>query len=98
MQHAGIRRAMIVSTAFLFKDSIVPPTYLFGRLFFPGMVIDATAMERVFAESGLDWTIVRPSTYGQAICRKVSCSDRPGRQREGLMGRHYAAGYVPTIR
>ena len=60
MQHAGIRRAVIVSTAFLFKDSIVPPTYLFGRLFFPGVVIDSTAMERVFVESGLDWTIVRP--------------------------------------
>jgi hypothetical protein len=51
---------VIVSTAFLFKDSIVPPTYLFGRLFFPGVVIDATAMERVFVKSGLDWTIVRP--------------------------------------
>lgn len=60
MRHAGIPRAIIVSTAFLFKDSIVPPTYLFGRLFFPGVVIDATAMERVFVESGLDWTIVRP--------------------------------------
>jgi putative NADH-flavin reductase len=63
MQQAGIRRAVIVSTAFLFKDSIVPPTYLFGRLFFPGVVIDATAMERVFMESGLDWTIVRPPQY-----------------------------------
>jgi putative NADH-flavin reductase len=60
MQHAGVRRAVIVSTAFLFKDSILPPTYFLGRLFFPGVVIDATAMERVFVESGLDWTIVRP--------------------------------------
>ncbi|MDE1177432.1 MAG: SDR family oxidoreductase [Edaphobacter sp.] len=60
MQHADIRRAVIVSTAFLFKDSIVPPTYLLGRLFFPGVVIDATAMEQIIAESGLDWTIVRP--------------------------------------
>jgi putative NADH-flavin reductase len=60
MHQAGIRRAVIVSTAFLFKDSIVPPTYLFGRLFFSGVVIDASAMERIFIESGLDWTIVRP--------------------------------------
>jgi hypothetical protein len=29
-----MRRA-IVSTAFLFRDSIIPPTYLFGKLFFP---------------------------------------------------------------
>jgi putative NADH-flavin reductase len=60
MQHAGVRRTVVVSTAFLFKDSIVPPTYLFGRLFFPGVVVDAAAMERIFAGSGLDWTIVRP--------------------------------------
>ena len=51
---------MIVSTAFLFKDSIVPPTYLFGRLFFSGVVIDASGMEQLFMQSGLDWTIVRP--------------------------------------
>jgi putative NADH-flavin reductase len=38
----------------------VPPTYLFGRLFFPGVVIDAAAMEQIFMQSGLDWTIVRP--------------------------------------
>jgi putative NADH-flavin reductase len=60
MHDAGVRRAVIVSTAFLFKDSIVPPTYLFGRLLFPGVVIDAAAMEQIVMESGLDWTIVRP--------------------------------------
>jgi putative NADH-flavin reductase len=60
MQHADVRRVVVVSTAFLFKDAIVPPAYLFGRLFFPGIVSDASAMERVFQESVLDWTIVRP--------------------------------------
>jgi putative NADH-flavin reductase len=60
MDKVNVRRAVIVSTAFLFKDSIVPPTYLFGRLFFPGVVIDAAAMEQIFIQSGLDWTIVRP--------------------------------------
>jgi putative NADH-flavin reductase len=60
MHDANVRRAVIVSTAFLFKDSIVPPTYLFGRLLFPGVVIDAAAMEQIVMESGLDWTIVRP--------------------------------------
>jgi putative NADH-flavin reductase len=60
MKHTGVRRVVVVSTAFLFKDSIVPPTYLFGRLFFPGVVVDAAGMEQIFAESGLDWTIVRP--------------------------------------
>src|SRR5258707_8658034 len=47
MQHAGVRRVVVVSTAFLFKDSILPPAYLLGRLFFPGVVIDAAAMERI---------------------------------------------------
>jgi putative NADH-flavin reductase len=60
MPRAGVRRAVVESVAFLFKDSMVPPTYLFGRLFFPTVVADASAMERVFKESGLDWTMVRP--------------------------------------
>src|ERR1700676_974746 len=60
MQHVGVRRVVVVSTAFLFKDAIVPPAHLFGRLFFPGIVSDASAMERVFQESVLDWTMVRP--------------------------------------
>jgi putative NADH-flavin reductase len=60
MPRAGVRRTVVESVAFLFKNSIVPPTYLFGRLFFPTVVDDASAMERVFEESGLDWTMVRP--------------------------------------
>lgn len=60
MLRTGVRRAVVESVAFLFKDSIVPPSYLFGRLFFPTVVADASAMERVFKESGLDWTMVRP--------------------------------------
>jgi putative NADH-flavin reductase len=60
MPPAGVRRAVIESVAILFKDSIVPPTYLVGRLFFPTVVADASAMEHIFEESGLDWTLVRP--------------------------------------
>lgn len=60
MPSAGVRRTIVVSTAFLFTDSIVPPTNLFGRLFFPGVVHDATAMEQILTQSNLDWTIVRP--------------------------------------
>jgi putative NADH-flavin reductase len=60
MLHAGVKRVVAVSVAFLFKDSIIPPAYLAGRLFFPDLVADASEMEHVFASSGLDWTIVRP--------------------------------------
>ena len=60
MRNAGVRRVVVESVAFLFKDSIIPPAYLFGRLLFPGIVADASAMERIFRESNLDRTIVRP--------------------------------------
>ena len=60
MSRARVRRAVVESVAFLFKDSIVPPAYLLGRLFFPRTVADASAMEQVFARSDLDWTMVRP--------------------------------------
>ncbi len=68
MQHSGVRRVVVVSTAFLFKDSIMPPAYLFGRLFFSGIVVDAGAMEQIIAASGLDWTIVRPPQLTDKPC------------------------------
>ena len=60
MLRVKIQRVVVVSVAFLFKDSIVPPTYLFGRLFFRDTVIDASGMEDVFRKAELYWTIVRP--------------------------------------
>lgn len=60
MNEANVRRAIVVSTAFLFKDALLPPAYLFGRLFFPGVVTDATGMEAMLCASGLDIAIVRP--------------------------------------
>jgi putative NADH-flavin reductase len=60
MLHTEVKRVVVESVAFLFKDSIVPPAYLLGRLFFRSTVADTSAMERILEESGLDWTIVRP--------------------------------------
>ncbi len=60
MQQAGVRRLVLVSTAFLFRDSILPPAWLVGRLFFRDLVADALGMEEVIRTSALDWTIVRP--------------------------------------
>jgi putative NADH-flavin reductase len=60
MLKTNVRRVVVESVAFLFKDAILPPAYLLGRLFFRQVVKDASAMERVFAESQLDWTMVRP--------------------------------------
>jgi putative NADH-flavin reductase len=60
MQHAKVRRLVIISTAFLFKDSMVPPTYLLGKLLFPSVVTDSAALKKTIQESLLEWTIVRP--------------------------------------
>ena len=60
MLRAEVRRVVVESVAFLFKDSIIPPAYLLGRMLFPGVVAGSSAMEDMFASSGLDWTIVRP--------------------------------------
>ena len=60
MPRAGVKRVVIESVAFIFKDAIIPPAYIFGRMFFPGVVADASAMENVLEKSGLDWPIVRP--------------------------------------
>ena len=60
MPKAGVKRVVVESVAFLFKDSIIPPAYLLGRLLFPGIVADASGMEELFQNSGLEWTIARP--------------------------------------
>jgi putative NADH-flavin reductase len=60
MKRAEVRRVVVESVAFLFKNSILPPAYLLGRLLFPRIVADASAMETVLKASALDWTIVRP--------------------------------------
>ena len=60
MLHAGVRRVVVESVAFLFKNSFIPPAYLLGRLFFPSIVSDASAMEELFQTSDLDWTLARP--------------------------------------
>ena len=47
MMAKRIQRAIVVSTAFLFKDAIISPAHLVGRLFFPSVVSDATEIEDV---------------------------------------------------
>ena len=63
MQYTNTRRVIVVSVAFLFKDMLIPPAYLFGRLVFPHHVADAAAMEEILMKSGLDWTILRPPQF-----------------------------------
>jgi hypothetical protein len=60
MLRSDVSRLAIVSTSFLFKNAVIPPAYVVGRLFFPTVVTDAAGMEKIVFASGLDWTIVRP--------------------------------------
>lgn len=60
MMQAQVKRVLVESTAFLFKDSLVPPAHLFGKLFFPSVVKDAGDMEEIIQQSQLDWTLIRP--------------------------------------
>ena len=60
MMKTNVRRVVVESVAFLFKNAVVPPAYVLGRLFFRRVVADASAMERVFTGSQLEWTMVRP--------------------------------------
>jgi putative NADH-flavin reductase len=82
LDRASVRRSIVVSTAFLFRDALLPPAYLFGRLFFPSVVRDAEAMEAILARSDLDWTIVRPPQL----------TDKPGTQKYRVR-----EGHLPTF-
>jgi putative NADH-flavin reductase len=59
-KHTTLRRVLVVSVAFLFRNVLVPPAYLLGKLFFPSIVRDAANMEEQIVRSELDWTLVRP--------------------------------------
>jgi putative NADH-flavin reductase len=60
MESASVKRLIVESAAFLFRDAVIPPAYLIGKLFFSGVVRDQSDMETIVMKSGLDWTIVRP--------------------------------------
>lgn len=60
MQNGNVCRGIVISTAFLFKDAMLPPVHFLGRLLFPGVVKDATDMESILSSSKLDILIVRP--------------------------------------
>lgn len=60
MQQSHVRRGLVVSTAFLFRNAVFPPAHVIGKLFFGGVVADAAEMEETLQAGGLDLTIVRP--------------------------------------
>ncbi|HEY2476768.1 MAG TPA: NAD(P)-binding oxidoreductase [Candidatus Cybelea sp.] len=53
-------RLIILSVAFLFRDSVLPPAYPLGQVLFKHLVADCADMEAIVQRSRLEWTIVRP--------------------------------------
>jgi hypothetical protein len=83
MLHSNVRRVVVESVAFLFKDSFLPPAYLLGRLLFPRTVADASAMEQVFQK--LRAGVGRSDSYPEgdhgpfpngSTCRPGACKHR----------------------
>ncbi len=83
MDQVGVTRLLILSVAFLFRDSLLPPAYALGQLFLRHHVADCADMEAVVQGSGLDWTIVR---LPQLTNRPRSATYRLGVQHLPLMG------------
>lgn len=82
MRDSGVRRVVVESVAFLFKDSLLPPAYFLGRLFFPRIVKDWEAAEGVLQDSALEWTIVRPP--------RLTDKQRTGKYR-------FREGHLPSL-
>jgi putative NADH-flavin reductase len=59
LQNSKVRRAQIVSAAFLFPETGVLG-YILTRTLFRQMVPDMSGMEKEIMQADIDWTIVRP--------------------------------------
>ena len=81
-ERTPLRRVLVVSVAFLFRNVLIPPAYLLGRLFFPSIVRDAANMEEQIVRSDLDWTLVRPP--------QLTDTPRTGRYR-------FRVGTLPSL-
>jgi putative NADH-flavin reductase len=59
MKDTDLRRILVVSVAFLFPESGLPGAIL-RNIVLRANGADSKGMERIVAEGGLDWTVVRP--------------------------------------
>ena len=69
MSRAGVKRVVVESTAFLFKDSIIPPAYLLGRLLFRDIVKNTTGGRNPLSNIGVRY---KGSTDDAALNRDVA--------------------------
>ena len=70
MRQSGVRRAQVVSAAFLFPEIGFLGAILKATLF-RQMIPDMAGMEKEICQPDLDWTIVRPPRLTQGPARQV---------------------------
>lgn len=76
MARSNVSRLIVLSVAFLFRNSVIPPAYPAGKLLFGHHVTDCADMEEIVQQSKLDWTIVRPP--------QLTNKPRSGKYRVGV--------------
>ena len=102
MQDAGVRR-LIVQSSLGVGDSmqLMPgPARLFARVVMATALADHAEQEAVVAESGLDWTVVRPGglSSGPATGDYLAQESADGRPMKGMIARaDVAAPIVPIL-
>jgi putative NADH-flavin reductase len=79
LKSSGVRRVLVVSAAFLFRDGFLP--VLLGGTIFRNVVRDTEAMEKEIMLDGLDWTVVRPPRLTDGS--DLKCRIEDGRSPKG---------------
>lgn len=101
MQDAGVRR-LIVQSSLGVGDSmqLMPgPARLFARVVLATALADHAEQEAVVAESGLDWTVVRPGglSSGPATGDYLAQESADGRPMKGMIARADVAAHIVSI-
>ena len=101
LQDAGVRR-LIVQSSLGVGDSmqLMPgPARLFARVVMAIALADHAEQEAVVAESGLDWTVVRPGglSSGPATGDYLAQESADGRPMKGMIARADVAAHIVSI-
>ena len=101
MQDAGVRR-LIVQSSLGVGDSmqLMPgPARLFARVVMATALADHAEQDAVVAESGLDWTVVRPGglSSGPATGDYLAQESADGRPMKGMIARADVAAHIVSI-
>jgi putative NADH-flavin reductase len=83
LERSGVRRALVVSSALLFREQNALGNLLRATLF-RNLIPDMTAMEAALERNGFEWTIVRPPRLTNGpLTQNYSVAD--GRLPKGMI-------------